>query len=399
MKDRRHAAPAQGETAVHSSTPDAMLQALLAPVSDAAPCGEDLSYSIEFDTLVRLREADDPSLDQGEWVTPLKVADWPGIVRRASELLTRRSKDLRLAGWLTEAWAHTEGYRGLGRGLQLVTALVREHWAGLYPQPDGADQEERIGTLAWLLARVHEQARQMPVVRGKGVSYSLADVAQVRAQAMRGGDAAGAGEGDAKFSPDRLARAQRETPAAFWGDNLAAAREALAALGALQTEVDARLGADGPSFVPAREALAAAVQDIERLARESGVWVEGAALGGAAPVAAASALVPEGGQGGLTALPAGYVAGPGAAAASMAGPMAGPIASRAQALQRLQEVAEYFRRTEPHSPVAYLADKAVQWGNMPLHEWLRVVLKDAGSLSHVEELLGIPSPDAGHDAG
>ena len=67
----------------------------------------------------------------------------------------------------------------------------------------------------------------------------------------------------------------------------------------------------------------------------------------------------------------------------------GPIAHRAQALQQLQQVADFFHRTEPHSPVSYLANRAVQWGNMPLHEWLRTVIKDGGTLAQVEELLGM----------
>ncbi|MEN3292078.1 MAG: type secretion system protein ImpA, partial [Burkholderiales bacterium] len=67
----------------------------------------------------------------------------------------------------------------------------------------------------------------------------------------------------------------------------------------------------------------------------------------------------------------------------------GPIANRAQALELLRQVAAFFRNTEPHSPVAYLADKAAYWGGMPLHAWLRSVVKDAGSLSHIEELLGL----------
>ena len=37
---------------------------------------------------------------------------------------------------------------------------------------------------------------------------------------------------------------------------------------------------------------------------------------------------------------------------------AGPLQTRAQALHQLRTVADFFRRTEPHSPVAYLADKA-----------------------------------------
>lgn len=67
----------------------------------------------------------------------------------------------------------------------------------------------------------------------------------------------------------------------------------------------------------------------------------------------------------------------------------GAPATRAQALAQLRQVAEFFRRTEPHSPVAYLADKAARWGSMPLHTWLQSVVKDDATLARVEELLGI----------
>jgi type VI secretion system protein ImpA len=74
---------------------------------------------------------------------------------------------------------------------------------------------------------------------------------------------------------------------------------------------------------------------------------------------------------------------------------AGVIASRAQALGQLRAVADYFRQTEPHSPVAYLAEKAAHWGEQPLHLWLKAVVKDAGALAHVEELLGIVKEEQG----
>jgi hypothetical protein len=69
--------------------------------------------------------------------------------------------------------------------------------------------------------------------------------------------------------------------------------------------------------------------------------------------------------------------------------MKGPIQTRTQALEQLRMVADFFRRTEPHSPVAYLADKAAAWGDLPLHAWLRTVVKDQGSLAHIEEMLGL----------
>jgi type VI secretion system protein ImpA len=67
----------------------------------------------------------------------------------------------------------------------------------------------------------------------------------------------------------------------------------------------------------------------------------------------------------------------------------GPLQNRAQALAQLRAVAEYFRRTEPHSPVAYLAEKAAHWGEQPLHVWLRALVKDDASFAHIEELLGV----------
>src|SRR3990167_1601390 len=97
------------------------LDALLAPISYASPCGEDMSFSLEFDQIADMRRQDDPTLDQGEWVTSLKVADWPGVAQACSTLLNSRTKDLRLAMWLTEALALTQGYAGLDQGLQLCT--------------------------------------------------------------------------------------------------------------------------------------------------------------------------------------------------------------------------------------------------------------------------------------
>ena len=71
----------------------------------------------------------------------------------------------------------------------------------------------------------------------------------------------------------------------------------------------------------------------------------------------------------------------------------GAISSRAQALSQLRAVAEFFRRSEPHSPVSYFADKAASAGEQDLHAWLRSVVKDPASMAHIEELLGVRPPE------
>src|SRR5690606_21328360 len=66
----------------------------------------------------------------------------------------------------------------------------------------------------------------------------------------------------------------------------------------------------------------------------------------------------------------------------------GAIQSRRDALKRLADVADFFQKTEPHSPVAYLVQRSVKWGNMPLESWLRDVIKDESVLGQIRQTLG-----------
>ena len=70
--------------------------------------------------------------------------------------------------------------------------------------------------------------------------------------------------------------------------------------------------------------------------------------------------------------------------------MANGIPSREHALIVLQEIAEYFRRTEPHSPIAYSLEQAVRWGRTPLPKLLEELIPDPGGREHYFRLVGIP---------
>lgn len=59
-----------------------------------------------------------------------------------------------------------------------------------------------------------------------------------------------------------------------------------------------------------------------------------------------------------------------------------------QAIGHLRAIADFFRRSEPYSPVSYVADKAENASEGDLHTWLRPVVKDTASLAHIEEMLG-----------
>lgn len=360
---------------------------LLAPLPGNQPGGEDLSFSAAFDEIAHMRRADDPSLNQGEWVAPLKQADWAGVASLCESLLASRSKDLRLALWLTEARALTQGYAGLASGLGLCAALCEQHWDHLHPQPDGGDAEERIGNIAWMLQRLVELSTTLPVTAGrKGQAHTLQDLRRAR-QAQLQSERAGQASDAEPPSPAQgvtlaqFRRALQETPPEQLRDAVDALRSARAQLQAWQGVVDARLGAEGPSFVAAREALEQAAHELERAAQEVG-----ALSGGTAHTGTGASLTQRPAEAEPTP--------PGTESTPLAHGTPRPPQTRAEALQQLRWVAAFFRRTEPHSPVAYLADKAIKWGEMPLHHWLAEVVKDPASMAHLQELLGLAAqPD------
>ena len=71
----------------------------------------------------------------------------------------------------------------------------------------------------------------------------------------------------------------------------------------------------------------------------------------------------------------------------------GAINTREQAFKQLLEIAEYFRKNEPHSPVSYVLEKAVKWGKMPLDELMKELIPDDSSMKHYSMLTGIKSGD------
>jgi type VI secretion system protein ImpA len=160
------------------------MTSLLAPVTPTAPCGQDLSFSPDFDAIQELRRADDPTLDQGEWVTSLKSADWPGVVARCDELLSNRSKDLRLLVWRVEALAHVRGYAGLVQGLGDCVAVCNVFWDGLHPQPEDGDAEQRAGTIRWLLGQLQRLARTLPVTSASSGRFTLLQMEEARQKAF-----------------------------------------------------------------------------------------------------------------------------------------------------------------------------------------------------------------------
>lgn len=350
------------------------INALLNPVSETQICGEDISFSHEIDAIMEARRFDDSTLDQGEWVTEVKMANWPFVIEQCASLIISRSKDLRLAVWLTEANAKMDQFAGLADGYLLLAGLCNHFWENMYPLPDSGDMEQRIGNLHWILSRSNQLIKEMPITEGKDSAYSILDfeTARIRTANLEKNTPED-NQTDESLKLADLEAARRKSSRKFYEKLLSNVQYCQSALLQLEQAVDARLGMDGPGFSATKDIIEDVLKLITRFALEAGIQT---GQPDKATQSQETAIQHEN--------PSQRIH---TASVSING-----IHSREQALSQLRAVANFFRQTEPHSPVAYLAEKAAHWGEMPLHTWLSSVIKDQASLAHVEELLGLNTP-------
>ena len=185
--------------------------------------------------------------------------------------------------------------------------------------------------------------------------------------------------GDGAATLEMFQQALAETPAEFYRtlvEDLDECRAEFEKLTAVMEEKCGR-GSDGFSLAPPsssiRNALESAHEQVLNLARSHLSNLD-------AESAEAAALVEADGN-----------------ALAVSNQPAGAVASRVQtredAFRLLLQVADFFKRTEPHSPVAYALEQAVRWGKMPLPDLWAELVPDDAARSQLFRLVGIHPPE------
>ena len=110
----------------------------------------------------------------------LRIPDWDAVSEQAVEILSRRSKDLRVTAWLIEALVRTRGVAGLHFGLQLLRELCQTYWDQIHERPDASGVAMTVAPIAKLGRRMCLQAiRSMPILASS--SYGKLSVRDYRA--------------------------------------------------------------------------------------------------------------------------------------------------------------------------------------------------------------------------
>jgi len=362
------------------------LEALLAPIPGDAPQGadirEDFSSTSPYN---RLRDARSEARD-AEKMQDAGSSDardpgplWRTVREVGLKTLTETAKDLEVAAWVTEAYVRSHGLSGLAAGARLISGLAEAYWDDVFPLPDDYGVETRVAPVTGLNGREGNGSLIQPLhmlplyVRPDGMPFALY---QYDASSQLGTldaerRAARLEAGVTPFDDvEKEARAQGSRTFVRLRQD---AREALEAWQHMSDVLDEKASEDPPSTSAVRDLVSHVLEISNRYAPPE----EGAAATGEGEAASAEGVE-------------GIAVGTGVSAGI--GVPAGNVVNREDALRALENLATFFRRTEPVSPLAYTIEEAVRRGRMTWPDLLEEVVPDRDARNAILTSLGIKPP-------
>lgn len=378
------------------------LDALLAPIAGDNPAGELLQYSGVYDEIREARRQDDDFLAQGSWQRELKVADWRKVVTVSTSALTAQTKDLQIAVWLAEALVKQHGFAGLRDSLRLVRGLHEQFWANFYPEIDeDNDMEARANALEFMDRQTALAIKEIALT-GNNLNFNHleesrnfdipADIETLEyAQQERYTALAKQAADEKRTTGEVWRKGKATTKRQFYEPLWLTIEECWSDFSELDSTIDRCFGNQTPGLNQLKKSLDAVRDAVKKVLLEKR---EQEPDPSDAATAISSGAESNGGGGGNQAAESNG----GATIGYQIAATSGAIRSRQDALKRLSEVSDFFRQTEPHSPIYYLVQRAVKWGNMPLESWLQDVIKDDTVLEQIRETLGFNTNSANGDA-
>lgn len=355
---------------------------LLQPISEDQPQGSDiredssptsLYYQIK-DARNTARAAERASLfDPDEAANVLNA--WRPILDLAPTILKEHSKDLEVASWLIEALIRFHDFPGLRDGIKLTKGLVDNFWEHLYPEPDEDGIETKVAPLAGLNGDSGEGTLLAPIrnalitTESSTGAYSFWQYQQARdAARITDPDKREEKEATLGFTQRQIETAVAEASNEYYQNLVEDLEGAVADFKAMNDVLRQHCGHEAPPYSLILETLEEVLRAVRFLAKDK--------LAVAAPEEEAMTET-SAGDAPVTATASGVSAG-----------TSGPISSREDALRRLDEVAKYFRATEPHTPLVTGIERLVRWGRMPMAELILELVPDPTARAFYQHLTG-----------
>lgn len=116
------------------------------PVNQDNPVGESVSYDAGYEQ-VENEIGKLQSLSGGD-------VNWNLIIKTGADILSGKSKDLSVAGWLCLGLFKESGFEGLAVGLTIYYDVISVYWESLYPAVKRL--RRRANTIEWLFENINK---------------------------------------------------------------------------------------------------------------------------------------------------------------------------------------------------------------------------------------------------
>jgi type VI secretion system protein ImpA len=340
------------------SPPLLAFETLLAPIPGDNPAGGAVPFEVREKLEEGRKEINPADFDPDDPVRPTepKKADWTGIVRLAQETLTKTSKDLLVSARLTEALVKLHGLAGLRDGLHLMRMLIDQCWDRLNPPIEDGDLEVRAGPFNWL-ADAERGARFPHSLRRAALIVDEKSGRGEKAKRFSWMDWRLSQDGKGSVTRADFDQAVAATPREHFQTLDEDVNQCVEEMTQLLQTLNGKMGSLAPGLIDLR----AAVEDCRKLIKQM--------------------LAQKGAEEGATGTD-GNSDGTGEAGVVGKG-------SREQAYRQLAQAAALLRQLEPHSPIPYLVQRAVELGSMPFPQLIRALIREPNILSELNRELGI----------
>lgn len=384
---------------------------LLNPIAGENPSGKSLRYERVYDQIKEARTEDDESIPTGAWQRQAKKADFAQVIKLAGEALATKSKDLQLAAWLTEALVKREGIGLIQPCFKLMQDLQEQFWETLHPEIEDGDAGMRAVPIEWASNRIATILREAPITRdglnfyqykeSRAVGYEAdAEASDAKREARE------LAINDGKVTGEEFDKSFGSTPKTYYAGLEQSIHSAMDTINELQVYCEGKYGDDGPGFSKLHSSLEEVGQVVTSLLNEKRKLEPDPAEEDQAEAEAEPEAESEAEQ----------QADSEEAAAPVAAKKGRSVSAEPQdwddAIRRVQACARFLQKDRSSSPVAYLLQASVRFGEMreqgssPSYDFLaspptetRQALKRLASENNWEELLTAGVAAAGEPCG
>lgn len=343
---------------------------LLKPISKAKPVGDNLREDISAGSLYQqikdarnsARAIERQRLRMEEAVS--NKEHWQKVYQLAIEILAHHSKDLEVTAWLLEALLREQGFSGLQAGIKLTVELINKFWDSIYPLPDAEEEpssklqpllslsgEETEGTLIIPIAMIPLTAGQSKGPYALWQYQQALEINKIADEEKRRLRIAANGTTLAD-----IAIAVSETPKEFFQKIIKDMQNCIANLLELHEILTKKLAQQAPTFSRLHKQLENCLACVKAIAAEKTLINE--------PMASIAVI-------------------------EKSVDTAGTLNNRDEVLKILLQAADFFRRTEPHSPISYMLERIVRWGKLPFPELLKELISNQQIWNNVCQLMGV----------